>query len=609
MEVVFNNITVKVKTTNGWITILNNVCGKISKRSMVGVFGESGSGKTTLMHILTGIVRSSGKYIIEGEITVDGKPRDPEIWLKKIGFVRQEDLFNQEETIYECIENCARFFYQRSDKAFIDPICQKYLQLVNISDVKNTKIKEISGGQKKRLSIACVLLKEPDIVFLDEPFSGLDSNNIINIGNFLKHDSEKNGTSYVVIAHTVPSYVMALFEYVICLNKGDPVYIGNIKDLEAIFQSAGVEIPKNAPVVELLLQMTDTKFSYMQKTDFSKATSYLKKYYVDSTSSIGSGKGKFIRAKRIFFCKPSFSQVFTMIRRRFNLTFCKGLKRILWKLLSFIPIITALAVTIIAKFSVDVELEKNTESNQKIDLEKLQLICAIVFSFSSYSILCGMLLGQLWGIMKNEKKIAQDELDTGKYNLVTYILYVIIYSYVYTILISILVVLPMLLCFFNFIQSLKIVWTFIWKVSPIALLLFWGISSIFHMSILFSIIKFILQISFLFILFFSEVLKPSKVDDKWYMKLINLWPSLCVSLYLDVYSFEIFRFGVSDALIQYTEDENQTDVNFFDNAKKLIMNDLLSTDKFYFIFSAIVVVLLIAGAATQYTFRVPKYTL
>ncbi|EJW02977.1 hypothetical protein EDEG_02621 [Edhazardia aedis USNM 41457] len=557
MEIIFNNITVKAKTKGKWITILNNISGKIPKGSMVALIGESGSGKTTLMHVLCGIVSSSSNYIVEGEITVDGKPRDPTTWFEKFGLVRQEDLFNEEETVYECISNSAKLFYERNDKKFIDAICKKYLQLLNIEEIKNSRIKVISGGQKKRLSIACVLLKEPDIVFLDEPFTGLDTNNAINLGNFLKHGSVNFGTTFLFSDHVAPLEIKLQLDCIILLFKSDMVYSGSIHELNEIYKNLGIKTAENICPVEHLSMLSDKVFEYNKLCEDSGVVlNKLIELNRQNTAKITSGKGKFIYPKRLFFFAPSFAQIWTLICRRFRLTYFKGIKRILGKFYSLLPLIIYISTKIL-QFGLTTgfkTLPDGKTQNQDDNEQLAYLISRQTWEneiiTTSFLILSTILLGHLWEIIRGDLKITKDELILRKYNIVTYTLYVIMAASIHLSLVTAFTFFPVLFYVIAYINVIDLAVIFILKILLFAFLMSFGMAFSFATKNLFIIVKFINQIFFVapIIEFLPEILHNDK--DNAFKKYAKCFPLLIFFLTLLFHINHTFAAASADLYLE-----------------------------------------------------------
>ncbi|EJW02612.1 hypothetical protein EDEG_00266 [Edhazardia aedis USNM 41457] len=603
LHIVFKNITVRVKIKGEWKTILNDISGNLPKGKLTAILGESGSGKTTLMHILCGMCHYSSNYEVDGEILVNGKPRDPNTWFKQFGLVRQTEHFNELETVYECIENAARLNYKRNDAEFIGNICDKYLDILNIDKIRNSRIKIISGGEKKRLSIACVLLREPEILFLDEPFSGLDYNNSLNLGNLMKHISEKLGTTLTAVIHTGPKELMDKFDAFIYLNLSEPVFVGSIKELEQKYKKIGYTISENTSHLEHLTMLSQTKSKFFETKDNIDTLNRFKTLYREDTVNITEGKNKKIHLKRIYSLTPSFPQVWTLMRRRLRATYLKGFKRVFWKIVSLSPIFLFFLYFIIFKSAKDNNINYDDVSAASIMTKTQRSDCG--FIYTHFCLINSILLGHLWGIYKGDYKVTKDELTLGKYNPVTYITYVIAYalSYIFTILIFL--SLPMCFCVVNGRNVIILILKYIAFVLPVALLVSLGVVFIFSLINYCGIIKFIYQHTWLFAFIFADQFNPVDPTRKWYKIVADYWPNLFPFLYLTVHT-DLLLYISGDKILEKSK-AGQKFLIDISNSKKNIMGGHINPDKFYYMFSFIIAALLVLGIIIQFFYRVPKY--
>ncbi len=155
---------------------------------LIGLMGASGSGKSTLLSVLNGSEKpSSGRVIING-IDVHQESEKLE---GAIGFIPQDDLLIEDLTVFENLYYSARLCFGHYTKEKISELVERVLQSLGLQEIRNLKVgsplaKTISGGQRKRLNIGLELLREPTILFVDEPTSGLSSRDSENIMNLLK---------------------------------------------------------------------------------------------------------------------------------------------------------------------------------------------------------------------------------------------------------------------------------------------------------------------------------------------------------------------------------------------------------------------------------------
>jgi ABC-type multidrug transport system ATPase subunit len=139
---------------------------------MTAVAGPSGAGKTTLMRLLSGqLAAAAGSVSYNGADLADCR----QAWAALMGYVPQEDIVHADLTVDEALGYQARLrLGQGSTPAMRDSRVERVLSLMGLTEQRGQLVKTLSGGQRKRVSIACELLNEPQIMFLDEPTSGLD---------------------------------------------------------------------------------------------------------------------------------------------------------------------------------------------------------------------------------------------------------------------------------------------------------------------------------------------------------------------------------------------------------------------------------------------------
>ncbi len=210
-----------------------------SSKNLVGIMGNSGAGKTTLLNLLNGSVKpSKGKILINGEELYSNSKKLPGL----IGNIPQDDLLIEELTVFQNLFYSSKLFFGNlSDEEITEKVnrCLHSLMLFESKDllVGDPLNKYISGGQRKRLNIALELIREPDILFVDEPTSGLSSNDAENVMDLLKQLTLSGKLIFVVI-HQPSSQIFKLFDHLLLLDIGGyPVYFGNPVDSLSYFRN------------------------------------------------------------------------------------------------------------------------------------------------------------------------------------------------------------------------------------------------------------------------------------------------------------------------------------------------------------------------------------
>jgi ABC transport system ATP-binding/permease protein len=196
---------------------------------LIGLMGASGSGKSTLLNVLNGSEKpSSGRVLVNG-IDIHAEPDKVQ---GVIGYVPQDDLLIEDLTVFENLFYSAKLcFGHYSEKELVD-LTLRVLVNLGLSETRDLKVgspleKTISGGQRKRLNIGLELLREPAILFVDEPTSGLSSRDSENIMDLLKELALRGKMVFVVI-HQPSSDIFKMFDTLVIMDVGGfQIYYGN----------------------------------------------------------------------------------------------------------------------------------------------------------------------------------------------------------------------------------------------------------------------------------------------------------------------------------------------------------------------------------------------
>lgn len=223
---VAENISYQFK--NGQLGLVDiNIAEPTGK--LFGIMGGSGAGKSTLFNVLNGTAKpSSGSVRING-IDIHKSAKQVE---GIIGFVPQDDLLIEDLTVYQNLYYAAKLCFSKSSNEELHELVIKTINSLGLSEARNLKVgnplqKTISGGQRKRLNIGLELLREPSVLFVDEPTSGLSSNDSENIMDLLKELSLRGKMVFVVI-HQPSSEIFKMFDKLVILDKGGhQIYYGN----------------------------------------------------------------------------------------------------------------------------------------------------------------------------------------------------------------------------------------------------------------------------------------------------------------------------------------------------------------------------------------------
>lgn len=237
---------------------IQNVSFYCNKGEIVGLFGISGAGKTTIIRVLTCQILD-----YKGFVKCFGyEPRkSPNKIISKIGYVPQLELMNlyyEFSALKNVIIFASMYGISKSDAK---ARTQRYFEMLEIPrDVWDSKVKFLSGGEKKRVSIAIGLINEPEILFLDEPTTGVDASRRFDIINYLKKLNLETKTTMVIVTHDLET--ANICDRVVMLRRGKMVDFDNPRNLIAKLPSQGaitrLRIPNlDANLIHRISQMPE----------------------------------------------------------------------------------------------------------------------------------------------------------------------------------------------------------------------------------------------------------------------------------------------------------------------------------------------------------------
>ena len=196
-----------------------NVDLQIQEGEFIALSGVSGSGKTTLLRILAGLEEAQGNIRVHQEKWLENK-KALSVQKRKIGFVFQD---------YALFENMSiekNLLFVNDDKE----LAKELLQTTELYELKNRYPNTLSGGQKQRVSICRALMKQPQILLLDEPLSALDATMRTKLQNELLTLHKEFKTTTIMVSHD-PSEIYRLASRVVVLDQGKIINDGSPKDV------------------------------------------------------------------------------------------------------------------------------------------------------------------------------------------------------------------------------------------------------------------------------------------------------------------------------------------------------------------------------------------
>jgi ABC-type multidrug transport system ATPase subunit/ABC-type multidrug transport system permease subunit len=251
----------QVSYSLGGHQILSGIGGAALPGEVTAIMGASGAGKTTFLDILA---RKNKRGTVAGDFFVNGERVADADFKAAVGFVDQEDTMLPTLTVHETILNSALLRLPRDmSRAAKEQRVVEVERELGIHHIRNSLIgseegkgRGISGGEKRRVGIACELVTSPSILFLDEPTSGLDAYNAYNVVESLVTLAKTYRRTVVFTIHQPRSNIVALFDRLILLAQGRTVYSGPFTRCQAYFSEIGYACPRGYNIADYLVDLT-----------------------------------------------------------------------------------------------------------------------------------------------------------------------------------------------------------------------------------------------------------------------------------------------------------------------------------------------------------------
>ena len=249
------------KTFQGGLEALKGVYLEIQRGEILALLGPNGAGKTTLINAICGIVLPTS-----GTISVDGYDvvKDFRKTRSMIGLVPQELHLEAFEKVFQNVSYTRGLYGKKKDPAYIE----KILKDLSLWDKKDSKLRELSGGMKKRALIAKALSHEPKILFLDEPTAGVDINLRRDMWRAVK-ELKENGVTIILTTHYIEE-AEAISDRVSVINNGEIIITDNKNDLMRKMGQKNLTIEFQEP----FSQIPSTLESYNLKMNNNNSLTY-----------------------------------------------------------------------------------------------------------------------------------------------------------------------------------------------------------------------------------------------------------------------------------------------------------------------------------------------
>ncbi|CAN6681605.1 unnamed protein product [Malus baccata var. baccata] len=245
--------------------VLKDVNLRARPWEILAIVGPSGAGKSSLLEILAGKLTPHG-----GSVFVNQKPLRQPYFNKVSGYVTQKDTLFPLLTVEETLMFSAKLRLRVSPlelssrvKALINELGLAHVAAARVGD---DRVRGISGGERRRVSIGVDVIHDPEVLILDEPTSGLDSTSALQIIDMLKTMAETRGRTIILSIHQPGFRIVKLFNSILLLANGSVLHHGTVDHLGLNLRLMGLELPLHVNVVEFAIDSIETIQQQHQST-------------------------------------------------------------------------------------------------------------------------------------------------------------------------------------------------------------------------------------------------------------------------------------------------------------------------------------------------------
>ena len=240
----------ELKKSFGEKEVLHGISFHVESGSALGLLGRNGAGKTTTIRILMDVFKANS-----GHLQMDGRPFKAKEY--KIGYLPEERGLYPKKTVGEQLIYLAMLRGLNAKEA--KEQTKNWLARMGVSDYENRKLETLSKGNQQKVQLAQTLLCNPDIVILDEPFSGLDPVNAQILKDVIKEQIDA-GKIVIFSSHQM-SHVEEFCDEIAIMNHGDIVLSGNLREIKREFGKDRLVVASLSETPEELVELLKTKFS------------------------------------------------------------------------------------------------------------------------------------------------------------------------------------------------------------------------------------------------------------------------------------------------------------------------------------------------------------
>lgn len=233
--------------------VVDNISFSLDKPGVFGLLGTNGAGKTTTIRMILGIIKKdSGEITWNGKVVTRGNVN--------FGYLPEERGLYPKSTIYDQLVYFANL--KGLDKEAADKAVRMWLDKLNLMEYINSPAEKLSKGNQQKVQFITAMLHDPDLIVLDEPFSGLDPVNTEILSKIMK-DLVKSG-KYIIMSSHQMSVIEEFCSDLVILNRGKTVLSGNLKEIKDSYETNKVLIETTDEMDEILKKL---KVDVLDKND------------------------------------------------------------------------------------------------------------------------------------------------------------------------------------------------------------------------------------------------------------------------------------------------------------------------------------------------------
>jgi ATP-binding cassette, subfamily G (WHITE), member 1 len=285
---------------------------------LTAILGPSGSGKTSLLNVLSAFITKN----VSGSVTLNGMPRNVKILRNNSAYIMQEQSLFPLLTVRETMKFAVNFKTGKSlsEAEKRDKIEEtlKMLCLYSFDDF----VGDLSGGQKKRLSIAVEILHNPQMIFLDECTTGLDSSSSAQLLKHLQQMAKNENRTIVLTIHQPSARLLEMFDHIYGLADGKCVYQGASKNLVPFLKKTDLICPNFYNPYDFLLEMCTNESGHQNIDKFSQhiENGAVEEFRSERRQSVTT-KAETYELQNSSYSLSFFNQVCLLLKRNFIFMF------------------------------------------------------------------------------------------------------------------------------------------------------------------------------------------------------------------------------------------------------------------------------------------------